>query len=81
MPMYPGRDLLFPKQDAGVAGPLASFRLKNWRRGIEDVEYLVMAREAGFGEQVDRLLETLLPRVVDQVEPTDAVTFPEDGTS
>lgn len=79
--MYPGRDLLFPTQDAGVAGPLASMRLKNWRRGIEDVEYLVMAREAGFGEQVDSLLETLLPRVVDEVAPTDAVTFPEDGPS
>ena len=79
--MYPGRDLLFPANDAGIFGPIPSIRLKNWRRGIEDVEYLVMARAAGFGEQVDALLEAMVPRVVDQVRATDAVSFPEDGAA
>ncbi|MCP4444592.1 MAG: DUF4091 domain-containing protein [Myxococcales bacterium] len=79
--MYPGRDLLFPESDAGVQGPLPSIRLKNWRRGIEDVEYLVMAREAGFSAEVDALLEALLPAVVDQVGSAESVSFPEDGAS
>ncbi len=79
--MYPGRDLLFPDSDAGQAGPMPSIRLKNWRRGIEDVEYLAMARAEGFGEQVDKLLEALLPRVVDQVNANASVSFPEDGAT
>ncbi len=79
--MYPGRDTLFPASDVGIDGPLPSIRLKNWRRGIEDVEYLVMAREAGFDAEVDALLATLLPRIVDQVNAADAVSFPEDGQS
>ncbi len=77
--MYPGRDFLFPASNVGIDGPLASIRLKNWRRGIEDVEYLLMARDAGFDIEVDALLATLLPRVVDQVNASDAVSFPEDG--
>lgn len=77
--IYPGRDFLFPKSDAGINGPLASIRLKNWRRGIEDVEYLVMARAAGFDVEVDRLLQTLLPRVVDAASASDAVSWPEEG--
>ena len=79
--IYPGRDYLFPSSDAGVDGPLASIRLKNWRRGIEDVEYLVMARAAGFDAEVDRLLDALLPRVVDAASASDAVSWPEEGMS
>ena len=77
--MYPGRDLLFPESSANIDGPMPSLRLKSWRRGVEDVEYLVMAREAGFHAEVDALLATLLPAVVDAVGTDDAVTFPEDG--
>lgn len=79
--MYPGRDLLFPESDAGIDGPIPSIRLKNWRRGIEDVEYLAMARDAGFGAEVDALLAAMLPAVVDEVTNRDAVTFPEDAAS
>lgn len=77
--IYPGRDRLFPASDAGIDGPLASIRLKNWRRGIEDVEYLVMARAAGFDAEVDALLVTLLPRVLDASREGQAVSWPEEG--
>ncbi|MBL4635696.1 MAG: DUF4091 domain-containing protein [Kofleriaceae bacterium] len=77
--MYPGRDLLFPDSDLGLDGPVASIRLKNWRRGIEDVEYLVMARAAGFDREVDALLETLLPRTLNETSESSAVSWPEDG--
>jgi hypothetical protein len=76
---YPGRDFLFPESDAGIDAPLPSIRLKNWRRGIEDVEYLVMARQAGFGAEVDALLESLLPRVVDGTSASKAISWSSDG--
>jgi len=40
---YPGTDTVFPADSYGVDGPFASLRLKFWRRGIQDVDYLTMA--------------------------------------
>ena len=40
---YPGTDTIFPASSYGVQGPIASLRLKHWRRGIQDVDYLSMA--------------------------------------
>jgi hypothetical protein len=40
---YPGTDLRYPGDSYGLLGPLASLRLKLWRRGIQDVDYLTMA--------------------------------------
>ncbi|MBK6849384.1 MAG: DUF4091 domain-containing protein [Proteobacteria bacterium] len=77
---YPGRDLLFPAQDRGFDAPLPSLRLKNWRRGLQDVEYLVLARRAGHGAAVDRLLQTLIPRALaDETADGAPVAWPEDG--
>ncbi len=41
--LYPGSDVIFPANSYGVNGPFASLRLKHWRRGIQDVDYLTMA--------------------------------------
>ena len=41
--MYPGTDTRFPEESYDLEGPIASLRLKLWRRGIQDVDYLVMA--------------------------------------
>jgi hypothetical protein len=40
---YPGTDQVFPQESYGVMGPFASLRLKHWRRGIQDVDYLTLA--------------------------------------
>lgn len=40
---YPGTDLLYPTDSYNVLGPFASLRLKYWRRGVQDVDYLNMA--------------------------------------
>ena len=40
---YPGTDTRFPEDSYGVAGPFASLRMKCWRRGIQDVDYLTLA--------------------------------------
>jgi len=76
---WPGRDILFPKSDRGIDGPLPSIRLKNWRRGIQDVEYLVLARKAGHDKLVDQLLSALLPRTLDKAEAGAPISWPADG--
>ena len=40
---YPGTDVLYPADSYGLAGPIASLRLKHWRRGIQDADYLALA--------------------------------------
>src|SRR5205814_2116024 len=40
---YPGTDMVYPTDSYGVQGPFASLRLKDWRRGLQDVDYLTLA--------------------------------------
>ncbi len=40
---YPGTDTVFPERSFDVKGPFASLRMKHWRRGIQDVEYVALA--------------------------------------
>lgn len=60
---YPGTDAIFPQHSYELEGPIASLRLKHWRRGIQDVEYLALA------EAIDRqatwaVIERMVPRVL-----------------
>jgi hypothetical protein len=78
--MYPGRDFIFPERDLGIDAPLPSFRLKNWRRGIQDVEYLRLLEAAGHTAFADRIVDTLIPRALaDETHDGDPVSWPEDG--
>lgn len=49
--------LFYPGKPAGLQEPLAGFTLKSLRRGIQDYEYLWLAKAAGVevGDLVDRL--------------------------
>ena len=60
---YPGTDTLFPEDSYGVDYPLASLRLKHWRRGIQDHDYLSLAR-AKNPEAVDALVAQMCPRIM-----------------
>jgi hypothetical protein len=60
---YPGTDLLFPVDSYGVAGPFASLRMKTWRRGIQDGEYLALA-EAVDAEAVEAIVARMVPLVM-----------------
>jgi len=79
--LYPGRDFIFPAEDRVIDGPLPSIRLKNWRRGVQDVEYLVLARGVGEGTLADEVLDTLVPLALDEngLSGGDAVPWEEDG--
>ncbi len=79
--IYPGRDFLFPAEDRGMDIPLPSIRLKNWRRGIQDVEYLVLASTAGEQDLVDDVMNILVPKALDEggLSEGEAVPWQEDG--
>ena len=72
---YPGTDVLFPADSYGVSGPFASLRLKHWRRGIQDVEYLVAAARRN-PSRVTQIVEQLVPRVMWE----NGVSDPQDPT-
>lgn len=42
--VYPGTDISNPSDSYGVDGPFASLRLKEWRRGNEDGDYITIAK-------------------------------------
>jgi hypothetical protein len=60
---YPGTDRLYPADSYGVEGPFASLRLKHWRRGIQDVDYLTMASRID-PEAVQSIVKRIIPKVL-----------------
>lgn len=57
--IYTGEDVKFPDDSRGLAGPVASIRLKNLRRGVQDFEYLWLAREAGIDSRA--IVQAVVP--------------------
>ena len=72
---YPGTDLRFPADSYGVAGPLASLRLKHWRRGVQDIDYVVLARKRD-AKRTDAIVQRMVPKVLWEVGVDD----PKDPT-
>jgi Domain of unknown function (DUF4091) len=70
--IYPGTDTLFPSSSYGVAGPIASLRLKHWRRGLEDVDYLTLAA-AKDASAVSAIVDKLVPSVLWEEQCHDPV--------
>lgn len=64
---YPGLDMLFLESGApNLMGPVASLRLKLWRRGIQDGDYLTLAA-AKNPVAVQRIVERMVPKVLWEV--------------
>ncbi len=70
--MYPGTDTLFPSSSYALAGPIASLRLKHWRRGLEDVDYLTLAAAID-GAAVSALVDKIVPSVLWEQQCHDPV--------
>jgi len=60
---YPGTDTRYPADSYGVQGPFASLRLKHWRRGIQDVDYLTLA-EAISPTRTAEIVNAMIPQVL-----------------
>ena len=68
--MYPGTDLVFPAENRGIDGPIASLRMKHWRRGIQDVQYLALAMQVD-PAATQAIIDRLVPRVMWEIGVTD----------
>jgi hypothetical protein len=60
---YPGTDVANPGDSYGVDGPFASLRLKEWRRGIQDADYLTLAARIN-PTAVQQIMNNVAPRVL-----------------
>lgn len=61
--LYPGIDTLYPADSYGIDGPMPSWRLKMWRRGINDHTYLTLAAKYD-PKAVDSIVQEIIPRVL-----------------
>jgi hypothetical protein len=75
--MYPGQEVLHPEQDRGIAGPIGTVQLANLRRGLQDHQYLTLARRLGLEAEVGAALAQVVPRVFSDASET--VGFAETG--
>jgi hypothetical protein len=75
--LYPGEEKLHPDEDRGIRGPIATIQLANLRRGLQDHQYLTLARRLGLSELAADLLQKIVPRVFSEAGAT--VSFPETG--
>ena len=60
---YPGTDKVFPGESYDLAGPIASLRLKYWRRGIQDIDYIALAAKVD-PKAVAAIVERMVPKVL-----------------
>jgi hypothetical protein len=75
--IYPGEEKLHPEEDRGVPGPVSTIQLANLRRGLQDHQYLTIARGRGLDHAVEDALAAIVPKVFSSAG--DRVSFPEHG--
>jgi hypothetical protein len=73
--LYPGTDTRYPADSYDVMGPFASLRLKHWRRGIQDVDYLTLAAAIN-PTRTAEIVNEMVPKVLWEYGVED----PEDPT-
>ncbi|MCP4538692.1 MAG: DUF4091 domain-containing protein [Chloroflexi bacterium] len=73
---YPGTDTRYPEDSYDLMGPLASLRLKLWRRGIQDVDYLTLAAAID-PQRTAEIVKEMIPQVLWEVgvETEDDPTY------
>jgi Domain of unknown function (DUF4091) len=75
--IYPGEEKIHPREDRGVAGPVSTVQLANFRRGLQDHQYLTLARKLGLDAEVESALRAVVPRLFSEAGAT--VGFAETG--
>jgi hypothetical protein len=75
--LYPGEERVHPEEDRGLAGPIGTVQLANLRRGLQDHQYLSLARQLGLEAEVSAALAQVVPRVFSDAGETAG--FAETG--
>ncbi len=65
--------LVYPGWYVGIRGVVASIRLKQVRRGMQDYEYLWLARRRGQGARADAICRRVVPRALHESGPLGQV--------
>lgn len=76
---YPGEDVVFPESSRGLPGPLSSIRMKNWRRGMQDYEYLWLARQSGLESEVDAIVKSCIPTALSEADAYGGISWSSHG--
>jgi hypothetical protein len=74
---YPGQESTHPDQDRGLQGPLSSIRMKNWRRGVQDMEYIWLLNKVGNTATTTQILNSCVPQALDNTN--DITSWPDHG--
>ena len=75
--IYPGEERVHPEEDRGVPGPVSTVQLANFRRGLQDHQYLTLAKKLGLESVVNDAVLAIVPKVFSDAGET--VSFPETG--
>jgi hypothetical protein len=59
-------------------GPIPSMRLKAWRRGLQDAELALLARQNGHDDTVNKLLQKHIPAGLGEARAGDDAAWPSD---
>lgn len=77
--VYPGKQVdMFTAHSIGMDGVIASIRLKNWRRGIQDAGYYQLAHAAD-AKRAEDIAKGLLPAVLSQSKGGQPPSWSEAG--
>jgi len=75
--IYPGQEVLHPEQNRGIPGPISCMRLANFRRGLQDHQYLALARSMGLDQLVEESLDEVVPKVFSDTDENLGIGFAE----
>jgi len=73
--LYPGTDFAFPNESYDVWGPFVSLRMKYWRRGLQDVEYIELFKQRCGEEAAQAYIQRMMPKALWEVG--DKKWYPE----
>ncbi|HSO34268.1 MAG TPA: DUF4091 domain-containing protein [Labilithrix sp.] len=77
--VYPGKQVdMFTSHSVGMDGVIASIRLKNWRRGIEDAGYFQLAHAAD-PKKAEAIARALLPAVLSAAKDGQPASWSDAG--
>ena len=72
--VYPGTDLFNPQSSYNVDGPFASIRMKAWRRGLQDYDYLDLAKRID-PQGTAAIVQRVLPRTMWEISAPDPTYY------
>ncbi len=75
--IYPGQEFLHPEQNRGIPGPISCMRLANFRRGLQDHQYLALGRSMGLDSLIEESLEEVVPKVFSDTDTSAGIGFAE----